>query len=78
MLAKKAGSYAELFGDPRWRKNALVGLALASSGIIGLWGIGFFFPDLIDTVFPQRAGRFRQNSGRDWRRSHVVEGHRLT
>jgi MFS family permease len=51
VLAKKAGSYAELFGDPRWRKNALVGLALASSGIIGLWGIGFFFPDLIDTVF---------------------------
>jgi MFS family permease len=51
VLAKKAGSYAELFGDPRWRKNALVGLTLASSGIIGLWGIGFFFPDLIDTVF---------------------------
>jgi len=50
-VARKAGSYVELFGDPRWRKNAIVGLILASSGIIGLWGIGFFFPDLIDTVF---------------------------
>ncbi len=48
---RQAGSYAELFGDPRWRRNALVGLVLASSGVIGLWGIGFFFPDLIDAVF---------------------------
>lgn len=48
---KKAGSYAELFGDPRWRKNAIIGLILASAGVIGLWGIGFFFPDLIDAVF---------------------------
>lgn len=47
----KAGSYAELFGDPRWRKNAIIGLILASAGVIGLWGIGFFFPDLIDSVF---------------------------
>jgi MFS family permease len=50
-LKRQAGSYAELFGDPRWRRNALVGLVLASSGVIGLWGIGFFFPDLIDAVF---------------------------
>jgi MFS family permease len=50
-IARKAGSYRELFGDPRWRRNALVGLVLASSGVIGVWGIGFFFPDLIDAVF---------------------------
>jgi len=50
-IARQAGSYAELFGDPRWRKNAIVGVILASSGVIGLWGIGFFFPDLIDLVF---------------------------
>ncbi len=29
-----------------WRKHALLGLALALSGVIGLWGIGFFSPDL--------------------------------
>src|SRR5262249_39078407 len=31
--------FAELFNNPRWTRNALVGLVLASSGIIGLWGI---------------------------------------
>jgi MFS family permease len=48
---KTAGSYAELFGDPRWRKNAIVGLMLAFSGVVGLWGIGFFSFDLLTHVF---------------------------
>jgi MFS family permease len=42
----KKGSYGELLGDPKWRKHALLGLALALAGVIGLWGIGFFSPDL--------------------------------
>jgi MFS family permease len=46
-LQKKAGSYAELFGDPRWRRNAFVGLALAFAGVVGLWAIGFFSFDLV-------------------------------
>jgi MFS family permease len=50
-VGKQLGSFSELFGDPRWRKNAIVGLLLASSGIIGLWGIGFFSFDLISPVF---------------------------
>jgi len=44
----------ELFGNPRWARNAVVGLLLASSGIIGLWGIGFFSIDLQRTVFRER------------------------
>ena len=48
---KALGSFRELFGDPRWRKNAIVGLLMASSGIIGLWGIGFFSFDLLSPVF---------------------------
>jgi MFS family permease len=47
----RLGSYAELFGNPRWRRNAIVGLLLASSGVIGLWGIGFFSFELIGAVF---------------------------
>ncbi len=47
---KKLGSYAELFGDARWRKHALLGLALAFSGVVGLWGVGFFSIDLIQTT----------------------------
>jgi MFS family permease len=45
------GSLAELFGDPRWRRHTLAGMALAFAGVVGLWGIGFFSPELIDTVF---------------------------
>ncbi len=44
------GSYIELFSSPRWRRNAIVGVLLACSGIIGLWGIGFFSIDLIGSV----------------------------
>ncbi len=47
---KKAGSYRELLGDPVWRKHALLGLVLALSGVIGLWGIAFFSPDLQRSV----------------------------
>lgn len=47
---KRAGSYRELFGDARWRRHAIVGLLMASSGVIGLWSIGFFMPDLYDSV----------------------------
>jgi MFS family permease len=47
----RLGSYAELFGDPRWRKRAIVGLLLATSGVIGVWGIGFFSIDLNRSVF---------------------------
>ena len=43
---KKGGSYGELLGDPRYRRNAVFGLILALAGVIGLWGIAFFSPDL--------------------------------
>lgn len=49
--AKTRGSYAELFGNPELRYRAIVGLSLASAGVIGLWGIGFFTPDLQREVF---------------------------
>ena len=48
--ARKTGSFKELLGHPRWRKHALFGLLLALSGVIGLWCIGFFAPDLQNTV----------------------------
>jgi MFS family permease len=48
---RKLGSLAELFGNPRWRRNTLVGMTLAFSGVVGLWGIGFFSFDLIRSVF---------------------------
>jgi MFS family permease len=47
---KKLGSYGELLGDPRWRRNAIVGFLLAFAGVVGLWGIGFFSYDLFRPV----------------------------
>ena len=46
----KFGSYAELFGNPELRRNALFGMLLCVAGIIGVWGIGFFAPDLVRDV----------------------------
>ncbi len=48
--SNQLGSYAELMGDPVWRKHALLGLVLACSGVIGLWAVGFYTPDLIRQV----------------------------
>jgi MFS family permease len=53
-IARKLGSYRELFGHPVWRKHALLGLGLAFSGIVGLWGVGFFTFDLVGNVLKDR------------------------
>jgi len=45
-LTKKKASYAGLFQDPRWRKRAIIGLMLGVVGVGGLWGVGFFTPEL--------------------------------
>jgi hypothetical protein len=50
LARKTVGSPVELFRDPRWRRNTLVGVFLGVSGMIGLWGIGFFSPELISTA----------------------------
>ena len=65
----KFGSYAVLLGDPRWRGRALVGMTMCISAVIGLWGIGFFSPELIGDVIgrslkeegiaPEKQGGYR-------------------
>lgn len=47
----KLGSYSEMLGTTPWRRHALAGLALAFSGVVGLWAIGFFSVDLQQYVF---------------------------
>lgn len=47
---KNVGSMRDMFVDPRWRRNAIVGLLLGFAGMSGLWGVGFFSPELISTA----------------------------
>lgn len=44
------GSYASLFGEARWRKPALFGMLLCVAGVVGLWGIGNFSPDVVGYI----------------------------
>jgi MFS family permease len=50
VVGKQLGSYSELFSNPLFRKHALLGLVLGCSGVIGLWSVGFYTPDLIRSV----------------------------
>ncbi|HVM49432.1 MAG TPA: MFS transporter [Candidatus Acidoferrum sp.] len=52
--SKAVGSIAELFRHPRWRRSTLVGICLGLAGMVGLWGIAFFSPELITTAFRNR------------------------
>ncbi|MCI0418861.1 MAG: MFS transporter [Acidobacteria bacterium] len=44
---KQLGAIGDLFSDHRWRHHTFIGLTLAISGVVGLWGIGFWSPELI-------------------------------
>jgi len=46
----KFGSYSALLGDQQWRTSAIGGLLLCIAGVVGVWGIGFFAPELINGV----------------------------
>ncbi|ASV76148.1 Major facilitator superfamily (MFS) transport protein [Thermogutta terrifontis] len=63
---QKAGSLVELFGDPRWRVRAIVGIILAAAGVIGLWGIGVFGVDLVQSIF-------RANITQEYRKQKAPE-----
>jgi MFS family permease len=53
--AKKVGRMSDLFSHPRWRKSTIIGVCLGVAGMVGLWGIAFFSPELITTAFKNRA-----------------------
>lgn len=48
---ERVGSIGDLFRTPVVRRNTLVGLTLASVGVIGFWGIGTWTPELYRAVF---------------------------
>jgi MFS family permease len=44
---QRLGDLREIFGDRRWRRHLLIGMILGMAGQIGIWGIGFWSPELI-------------------------------
>jgi MFS family permease len=54
------GSIRELFQDRRWRRNALVGTFLAFAGVIGVWGVGFWSPNLTRGILSSAAENERE------------------
>ncbi|MGL6197219.1 MAG: MFS transporter, partial [Thermoguttaceae bacterium] len=69
---KKAGSISDLFTDPRWRYNTIVGMLLATCGVIGLWGIGFFSIDLTRTAFRNKAYNIARLDGDNEKDAQLV------
>jgi MFS family permease len=66
-IGERMGAYGgELFRDRRWARHAIIGLILASAGIIGLWAIGFFSIDLTRAIFQDRLKGLADKDAKFW------------
>jgi MFS family permease len=63
------GNWSELLGDRRWRRNLIVGVLLVTAGAAGLWGIGFWTPELIRDVL---ASSPQAGQSEELRQAHEV------
>lgn len=43
---KELGAIGQLFSDPTLRRNTLAAVLMATAGVGGLWGVGFWTPEL--------------------------------
>jgi MFS family permease len=60
---KQLGDMKEMFRDKRWRFHTFIGVSLAVTGVLALWGVGFYTPELVrDNA--RRAGLARADQ--DW------------
>jgi MFS family permease len=61
---KELGSIGQLFDHPVLRRHTIAGVLLATAGVGGLWGVGFFSPDMLNTelrasgVKPTQIGNY--------------------
>ncbi|HID22442.1 MAG TPA: MFS transporter, partial [Planctomycetaceae bacterium] len=60
-LERQLGDLRSLFGTPRWRRNTFVGVSLAVIGVIGLWGVGFYSPELIQEALKNASPQQQSN-----------------
>jgi MFS family permease len=59
---QQMGDLRELLGDARWRRRTLVGMSLALAGVIGLWGVGFWTPELIDVALSKETSQVKDET----------------
>lgn len=57
------GRFGELITDPRSRRHATLGVLLAFTGVVLLWGIGFYSIDLQQGIFASVFEREAQERG---------------
>ena len=55
---RQLGDIQEMFSDPRWRFHTIIGVLLAMSGVMGLWGIGFWTAELVRSFVPKENQTF--------------------
>ena len=73
------GTLKGLLTAPVWGRRVLLGLLLTSSGVIGLWGIGFFSPDLVGGALRSSfeaeglSGAELDGEVTYWRRHHIAD-----
>lgn len=64
-VGKELGAIGDLFTDRVLRRNTIAAVLLAAAGVGGLWGVGFWTPDLLTMVLkpfnlaPDQVGRYR-------------------
>ncbi|HSW44888.1 MAG TPA: MFS transporter [Phycisphaerae bacterium] len=55
-LERQLGDLRSMFGDRRWRTNTIVAVCMATAGIVGVWGVAFWSPELINHALTPRGG----------------------
>jgi len=63
-LNRQMGDLGDMVRIPRWRRNTIIGILLSVAGVVGLWGVGFWTPELIRDALPadwaaERVSRVR-------------------
>ncbi len=57
------GSIKEMFSHPRWRKNTIIGVILATVGVVGFWGISVWSAELLRGVLnPDNLPELRRST----------------
>ena len=55
-LERQLGDLSSMFGDRRWRTNTIVAVCMATAGIVGVWGVAFWSPELINYALTPAGG----------------------